>query len=234
MSVATEKLRSIVERLEYIAAEKHSLSLDAAEVMAEAKADGFITKAIRAVIRKRAQPPSERSEEEQLEDVYLHAMGMLPETRFASAVGMIAVDITMREEVVEALRPFVPASGSIEIVAGGARVRLTRDEDGFVSIADVVDKPGAELSEGVVKPRRVRKGAEAVDGEDLPEVDAGGAVQLGRLAFRADKRIIDNPFPRHHEHRPRWDKGWREESGITGVMAASRGGSAADEAEASP
>lgn len=231
MSVATEKLRSIVERLEFINAEKASLSLDAAEVMAEAKADGFIPKAIRAVIRKRAQPPSERSEEEQLEEVYLHAMGMLPETRFASAVGMIAVDVTMREEVVAALRPFVPASGSIEIVAGGARVRLTRDEDGVVSVADVVDKPGAELSEGISKPRRR---AEAVDAEDLPEVDAGGAVQLGRLAFRADKRIIDNPFPRHHEHRPRWDKGWREESGISAVMATARAGSAADEAEASP
>jgi hypothetical protein len=48
-------------------------------------------------------------------------------------------------------------------------------------------------------------------------VDGYGAELLGREAFKADEPIIKNPFPFGDERRPRWDEGWRKESGTDGM-----------------
>ncbi len=74
---AKQQLRAIVERIERLEEEKAALAADIREVYAEAKANGFDTKALRQVIRLRKQDLSERQEQEAILATYMHALGML-------------------------------------------------------------------------------------------------------------------------------------------------------------
>ncbi len=74
--VAADQLRSIIERIERLEEEKQAIADDIKEVYAEAKANGFDTKTLRAVIRIRKQDSAERQEQEALLDLYLRALGM--------------------------------------------------------------------------------------------------------------------------------------------------------------
>ncbi len=78
--VARDQLRSIVERVERLEEERKAIADDIREVYAEAKANGFDTKTIRTVIRMRKQEAAERLEQEALLDLYMHALGMVPDT----------------------------------------------------------------------------------------------------------------------------------------------------------
>jgi len=75
--IARDQLRSIVERIERLEEEKQALADDIKEVYAEAKANGFDTKTLRAIIRLRKQDTNERQEQEALLDLYMQALGML-------------------------------------------------------------------------------------------------------------------------------------------------------------
>ena len=82
-SVAAGQLRSLIERIERLEEEKQTIAADIREVYAEAKSHGFDTKIMRQVVRLRKQDSSERQEEEAVRDLYLSALGMLPESRSA-------------------------------------------------------------------------------------------------------------------------------------------------------
>lgn len=73
---AKSQLRSIVERIERLEEEKKALADDIREVYGEAKSNGFDTKALRAVVRMRAQEASERQEFEAIVDLYRDALGI--------------------------------------------------------------------------------------------------------------------------------------------------------------
>ncbi len=73
---AKSQLRAVVERIERLEEEKKALSDDIREVYGEAKANGFDTKALRAVVRMRGQEPSERQEFEAIVDLYRDALGI--------------------------------------------------------------------------------------------------------------------------------------------------------------
>lgn len=77
--IATEQLRSIIERVEKLQEEKAAISADISDVFSEAKGNGFDTKAIRQVIKLRKLDASERDEQETILDTYRRALGMLPE-----------------------------------------------------------------------------------------------------------------------------------------------------------
>lgn len=210
-TVAGEKLRGYVERIEHINGQIKQLGQDKGVVLAEAKASGLVPAGINYIVKKRKMKPSERSEAEALEDMYLHSMGMATDTPLFRTVGLMKVDIASRESVIEAMKKFVPANGSITVEAGGAPVRLTRDADGNISITEVIEKPmQTEM------PGTDRKGA-APRKADVPDVTADVAETMGRQAFKDDAPIISNPFPFGDARRPRWDKGWREESGGDGM-----------------
>ena len=70
-----EQLKSIVERIERLEEEKRALGEDIREVYVEAKGNGFDPKIIRKVVALRRQETKERIEQEQLVDLYLHAVG---------------------------------------------------------------------------------------------------------------------------------------------------------------
>lgn len=78
VSVSAGQLRSIIERVERLEEEKKEVAEQIKEVMAEAKSNGFDTKTIRKIIALRKKKPEERSEEEAMLDLYLHALDMLP------------------------------------------------------------------------------------------------------------------------------------------------------------
>ena len=83
--VAGAQLRSFIERIERLEEEKKTISDDIRDVFAEAKGNGFDTKVMRQVIRIRKKDAAERQEEEAILDLYLHALGMAPDTSVEEA-----------------------------------------------------------------------------------------------------------------------------------------------------
>lgn len=84
VSFAQGQLKSLVERIERLEEEKKTIAGDIKEVYAEAKGHGFDTKIIRKVISLRKKDAADRQEEEQMLDLYLQALGMLPEDQAAA------------------------------------------------------------------------------------------------------------------------------------------------------
>lgn len=75
MSTADE-IRQFIERYERLEAEKRDLAEAQKEVMAEAKGNGFDTKALKRVIQLRKMRPDDRAEFEAVVDMYTAALGM--------------------------------------------------------------------------------------------------------------------------------------------------------------
>lgn len=71
-----ERIKSYCERVERLEEEKAVLAEDIKEVFAEAKSNGFDTKALKSVIKLRAMDEQKRREEEELLDLYKHAVGL--------------------------------------------------------------------------------------------------------------------------------------------------------------
>lgn len=74
--LAIDRLRSLVDRIERLNGEKKALSEDVRDIYQEAKSAGYDTAVLRQLIRIRARNPQKVEEEEQLLDVYRHALGM--------------------------------------------------------------------------------------------------------------------------------------------------------------
>lgn len=72
---ANGQLRSIVERLERLNEDKAAIVTDFKEVMNEAASAGFDKKAIRAVLKFRAEDRAKRQELEAIVDLYLASVG---------------------------------------------------------------------------------------------------------------------------------------------------------------
>jgi len=74
---AKDHLKAFVERVERLEEEKKALADDVRDVYAEAEANGFDVKALRAVVKLRKLDVNERREQEAVLETYLHALGML-------------------------------------------------------------------------------------------------------------------------------------------------------------
>jgi uncharacterized protein (UPF0335 family) len=74
--IATDRLRSIIERVERLNEEVKALKADIKDVFAEAKSAGFDVKVLRLVIKLRALEPAEVEEQETILDLYRRALGM--------------------------------------------------------------------------------------------------------------------------------------------------------------
>lgn len=72
---ARDKLKQLVARIEKLEEEKKSIADDIKETYGEAKALGFDSKVLRQVVRWRKQDRQEREEQEQVRELYLHALG---------------------------------------------------------------------------------------------------------------------------------------------------------------
>lgn len=74
--VAADELRSFIERIERLDAEKKDISESQKEVFAESKARGYDTKIIRKIVALRKKDPQEISEEDAVLELYREALGM--------------------------------------------------------------------------------------------------------------------------------------------------------------
>lgn len=83
--IASGQIRSFVERLESLEAEKKATSDDIKDVYAEAKGSGYDPKVLREVIRIRKQDRSKRAEFEAVLELYREALGDLNGTPLGEA-----------------------------------------------------------------------------------------------------------------------------------------------------
>lgn len=74
--IASDRLRSLVERIERLEEERKALSADIKDIYAEAKSAGFDPKVLRALIAIRKQEAAEVEELQTLLEVYKRALGM--------------------------------------------------------------------------------------------------------------------------------------------------------------
>ncbi|NVO15201.1 MAG: DUF2312 domain-containing protein [Rhodoplanes sp.] len=74
---AQDQLKAFVERIEKLEEEKKAIADDIKDVFAEAKGNGYDTKALRAVIRLRKQDKDERAEHEAILETYKAALGIM-------------------------------------------------------------------------------------------------------------------------------------------------------------
>lgn len=72
----TERLRSIIERIENVDNEISALKEDRKGIMIEAKSAGFDTKAITHVLKQRKKNKAQRDEEELVFETYERAVGL--------------------------------------------------------------------------------------------------------------------------------------------------------------
>jgi uncharacterized protein (UPF0335 family) len=74
--IASDRLRTIIERIERLEEEKTALGEDISEVFSEAKSAGFDVRILRQVIRLRKLDSSDRQEQEAILDLYKRALDM--------------------------------------------------------------------------------------------------------------------------------------------------------------
>ncbi|HLY06138.1 MAG TPA: DUF2312 domain-containing protein [Rhizomicrobium sp.] len=209
-NVPGEQLRSLVERIERIDAEKKGLSEDRAAVMAEAKAAGFNTGGITYCIRVRKMKPRDRQDAETIRDLYLHALGMDQEPPLFRQIAAMARDNAARDELIDAWKKLVPIGGEVIVKSTGKPVRIWRDKGGEAHHEDYSPpEPGVSGNAGAKPAPREKR--------DVPDCTADEAQALGREAAKQNIAVIDNPFPYGDARRARWDRGWREGSGNDGM-----------------
>ena len=75
--ISAERLKSFVERIEKLEEERGAIGSDIKDVYSEAKGVGYDVKTMRKIISIRKVDAAERDEQEQLLDVYKHALGMV-------------------------------------------------------------------------------------------------------------------------------------------------------------
>lgn len=75
-TVSADELRQFIEQYERFEAEKKDIADQQKDVMAEAKARGYDTKAMRRVIALRKKTRDELAEEEAIEAIYREALGI--------------------------------------------------------------------------------------------------------------------------------------------------------------
>lgn len=75
-SVNSTDLASYFERIERLHEERQAIGDDIKEVFAEAKGNGFDTKAMKIVLQKRRMDRAERLELEAIVDLYMSAIDM--------------------------------------------------------------------------------------------------------------------------------------------------------------
>ncbi|CDG39611.1 MULTISPECIES: DUF2312 domain-containing protein [Asaia] len=74
--IAADRLRSVIERVERLEAERAALSSDIKDIFSESKSAGFDVPTIKQIIKIRKQDPAKVEEAETILDTYRRALGM--------------------------------------------------------------------------------------------------------------------------------------------------------------
>ena len=76
-AVAADELRQFIEQFEHLDAEKNDIAEQQTNIMSEAKARGYDTKALRKIIALRKRDKNDLAEEEAILETYKAALGMV-------------------------------------------------------------------------------------------------------------------------------------------------------------
>jgi uncharacterized protein (UPF0335 family) len=153
---AGAELKSYIERIERLGAERRELGDEQRALFAEAKSKGFDPKAMRKIIKRRDADPGELEEQETILETYMHALGMLPEPPLHRQISALARDGLARDQVIEALQKIVPVNGEFIARVGGDPMRIWRDEAGQVYAEPHIEKPREKKTgKGLGKPAAV-------------------------------------------------------------------------------
>jgi uncharacterized protein (UPF0335 family) len=154
-SIAGERLRSFITRIERLDEEKQTIAGDIREVFAEAKSSGFDPKIMRQVLRLRKMETAERQEQEALLETYLAALGMLPlEQEVVAAGGENPAEASLQRRArkkapADSGRDFKRKVGKTvrkAMDAMGTPVEPTADEKAKGVKAAWIDKSGTRVS----------------------------------------------------------------------------------------
>lgn len=207
----SKKLLGFIERLERLKAQKKAIGDDEKIVVAEAVREGFTARGLTVSLKARAQKPSKFREEEDVRELYLHAIGMGAPPPLFKHLESLASDKLGRAELIERFKELVPSGASIVIEMEGPPVRLFRDEKGNPRAEEVKPpKPTVEKSNAPQFPERPPS-------VEAPDCTPAEAEEIGAKAYEADQPITANPFPFGDKRQPRWDAGWRKKSGGDGM-----------------
>ena len=75
-AIAADQLRLFIERIERLEEEKKAIADDISDVYKEAKANGYDTKTMRAIVRLRKMESHELQEQDALIETYRAAVGL--------------------------------------------------------------------------------------------------------------------------------------------------------------
>lgn len=75
-NVSADQLRQFIERIERLEEEKKAVADDIKDVYAEAKANGFDTKGMKAIVSLRKMEKNARDEWDALLETYRNALGL--------------------------------------------------------------------------------------------------------------------------------------------------------------
>lgn len=76
-SVSKDQLKSIIERVERLEEDKAAIATDIKDVYAEAKGNGYDTKALRAIVRRKRADAAKVAEHEAIVELYMQSLGMV-------------------------------------------------------------------------------------------------------------------------------------------------------------
>ena len=125
-----ERLLEFVNRIETIQEEIKGLKLDVTAVYNEAKAAGFSNKPIRSVIKARAMSQSDFQDQEDLRDLYLHAVGLAVDLPLFRHLDGLAGDKLGRGKLISGLEAMLPKGAAMTLQLGDTAIRIWRDDKG--------------------------------------------------------------------------------------------------------
>jgi uncharacterized protein (UPF0335 family) len=144
-SVNAGQLRAFIERIERLEEEKKALADDIKDVYAEAKGNGFDTKALRKIVALRRQDEAKRREEEEILNVYLAALGMLADT----PLGEAAITKAQQSGAKRSPKSFKAEATAAITQALGTPTALTDKENADGYTAAFIGQDGQRVAVGV-------------------------------------------------------------------------------------
>ncbi len=120
--IGAARLKSFIERIEHLEEDKAGIAADIKDVYGEAKGEGFDTKVLRKVVARRRKDPQSLREEEELLDLYEHAL---------------QGDLFARD-----------AADRLDAKAAGEKLAAMAEEDGAPGTARVETPEGSVVSFG--------------------------------------------------------------------------------------
>jgi uncharacterized protein (UPF0335 family) len=186
--IAANQLRTIIEKIEGLEADKMVVSESIKAVYAEASGNGFDKKTVRRMIKLRGMSIEQRLEQDSLEWIYRASLGMLD----GASLPEFALERLSRADQRR----------------NGQRGLFDQEP------APSETKPAEEAT----PPKQPEPDTDAKAPETaVPERTVEEAREMGRKAATDGRPVTDNPFPARDPRRAAFDEEWCKAAGSDGM-----------------